>query len=301
MAMSKARKIVEHFTKLTQQTAKLVNFQKESNLPIYSAPGSHPKKLLQDVITRWWSSYRMLKGVRFLKPALIRLYTAREITCEMMSENQWIVLEQIKITLKKTAMWQRIIERKNYQTGSLVVLAIYAIHVHYANVLSSHHAQEPVKSLTKILLQDFDKRYHPPAGNVGKVKFTQKPEIGERNRYTGVHPYFFIAAFLDPRTRKGLKKMMVPDQWKGLREMILDLMVGVALDKEKKSNGDDRYDNNNNYNEPTGTSSSAGLDFAFEGLYDDDKDDDNGSTTIAGTNINKESIRISCKHQLASY
>ena len=37
MAISKARKIVEHFSKLTQQTAKLVNFQKESNLPIYSA------------------------------------------------------------------------------------------------------------------------------------------------------------------------------------------------------------------------------------------------------------------------
>ncbi len=108
---------------------------------------------------------------------------------------------------------------------------------------------------------------------------------------------FFIAAFLDPRTRKGLKKMMVPDQLKELREMILDLMVGVALDKEKKSNNDDRYDNNNNNNnEPTGTSSSAGLDFTFEGLYDDDDNDDDDSTTIAGTNINKKSIQIRCKH-----
>jgi hypothetical protein len=53
MAMSKARKNVEYFCKSTQQIAKLVNFQKESNLPIYSAPGSCPKKLLQDVITRW--------------------------------------------------------------------------------------------------------------------------------------------------------------------------------------------------------------------------------------------------------
>jgi hypothetical protein len=36
-------------------------------------------------------------------------------------------------------------------------------------------------------------------------------------------------------------------------------------------------------------------------LYDDDKDDDDGSTTIAGTHINKESIQIRCKHQLAAY
>jgi hypothetical protein len=82
----------------------------------------------------------------------------------------------------------------------MVVSAIYAICVHYANVLDSPCAQEPVKSLSKILLQDVDKRYHPPAGNVGKVKFTHKPETGECNCYTGVHCYFFIASFLDPCT-----------------------------------------------------------------------------------------------------
>jgi hypothetical protein len=49
--MSKARKIIEYFKKLTQQTAKLVNYQKDSTLTIYLGPGFHPKKLLQDVIT----------------------------------------------------------------------------------------------------------------------------------------------------------------------------------------------------------------------------------------------------------
>ena len=82
----------------------------------------------------------MLKRLRFLKPVLICLYTAREITCEMLSEDQWIVLEQIEITLKKTAMWQSILEGENYPTGALVVSAIYAICVHYANVLNSPHA-----------------------------------------------------------------------------------------------------------------------------------------------------------------
>jgi len=35
---------------------------------------------------------------------------------------------------------------------------------------------------------------------------------GAGNHYTGFHPYFFIAAYLDPRNKKALKKMMVPDQ-----------------------------------------------------------------------------------------
>ncbi len=112
--------------------------------------------------------------------------------------------------------------------------------------------------MTKTLLEDFDKRYHPPAGNVGKVKFTCRPETGKRNRYTGVHPYFFIAAFLDLCTRKGLRKMMVPDQYQELHEMILGRMVDLALDKETKNNSDDRNETNNK-EEPTGTSSSDEL------------------------------------------
>jgi hypothetical protein len=193
---------------------------------------------------------------------------------------------QIEITFKKIAMWQRILEGEKYPTGSLVVSAIYAILVHYVDILNSPHAQEPVKRLTKTLLEDFDKRYHPPAGIVEKVKFPCRPETGEHNCYTGVHPYFFIAAFLDPCTRKGLRKRMVPDQCQELHEMILGRMVYVALDKETKNNSDDRNEMNKE-EEPTGTSSSDGIDFAFEGLYDHSNNDDD-STTLARTNINKE-------------
>ncbi len=76
------------------------------------------------------------------------------------------MLEQIEMTLKKIASWQRIMEVEKYPTGSLVVSAINAIRAHYVDILESQHAQEPVKSLTKTLLEDFDKCYHPPAGNV---------------------------------------------------------------------------------------------------------------------------------------
>jgi hypothetical protein len=85
----------------------------------------------------------------------------------------------------------------------LVALAIYAICVHYVNILNSPHAQEPVKRLTKTLLEDFDKRYHPAAGNVGKVKFTCRPETKERNCYTGVHPYFLLQHFLIHTPERG--------------------------------------------------------------------------------------------------
>ena len=105
----------------------------------------------------------MLKSVRFMK-----FLSAKEITCEMLDEIQWIVLEQIKIALKKNAMYAENLEGKKNPTGLLVVLAIFAIRVYCVNVLNSPRAQEPVKRLTKILLEDYDTRYHPPAGNVGR-------------------------------------------------------------------------------------------------------------------------------------
>ena len=61
----------------------------------------------------------------------------------------------------------------------------------------SDHTDEAVKRLTATLLADFDQRFHP-ADEHGKVMCIGRTDIGYRNRYTGVHPYLFVAAFLDP-------------------------------------------------------------------------------------------------------
>ena len=300
-AMAKARKIVEHFSKSMQQTSKLLEFQSTSNLPMYSDPRYRPKKLLQDCITRWWSMYRMLKRLRLCKPALLCLRAAGTISCEMLQDNQWVILEQIEITLQKMATWQRILEGDKYPTGSLVVSAIFAIREHYVNVIACPDTQALVKSLAEILLDDFDKRYHPPADDVGKVRFTRDPETGERNRYTGVHPYFFVASFLDLRTKKALKRMMKTTEYKELRDYVLDLMVEDALEKEAKvvskqtsgNSGNDLGENAPPLSGKRGKKTQA--DYAFDGLYDEDVEDVQDKITMVAT------IRVRCEHQLAAY
>lgn len=170
----------------------------------------------------------MLKRLRLLKPARLCLHAAQKIKCNMLSDMQWTVLEQIEIALKKMAVWQQILEGDKYPTGSLVVLAIFSIREHYVSILECPDTQAPVNRLTTVLLNDFDTHYHPPTGHVGKVRFSPNPETWERNRYIGVHPYVFVAAFLDVRIKKTLKKMMVPDQYDELLCLILNLMVDVA-------------------------------------------------------------------------
>jgi hypothetical protein len=295
-AMAKARKIVEYFSKSTQQTAKLLEFQATSTLPIYSDAGYRPRKLLQDCVTRWWSTYRMLKRLRLCKPALLCLRAAGSISCEMLRDDQWVILEQIEITLKKMATWQRILEGDKYPTGSLVVSAIFAIREHYTNVIDCPDTQDPVKALATTLLDDFDKRYHPPTEeDKGKVKFSRDPETGERNRYTGVHPYFFIAAYLDLRTKNALKRMMKESEYDDLRLLILDLMVEAAQEKEALNNPKSK----NSSDSPRPASKKAKKnqdDFAFEGLYDEHEE-----IVVQDEMVQLNNIRIRCEHQLAAY
>ncbi len=69
MAMKNARAIVQYFNKSTQATKKLKDQQQESSLTKYIGK---PLNILQDVKTktRWWSTYRILKRLRFLREAI---------------------------------------------------------------------------------------------------------------------------------------------------------------------------------------------------------------------------------------
>ena len=283
--MAKARKIIEYFDKSTQAMKKLLDFQRTSNLEIYSSKGYIAKKLLQDVITRWWSTYRALKRLRLLRVAINSLREAGDVDCPSLTDEQWAVLHQIEIALKMMATWQRLLEGDKYPTGSLVVMAIYQIRAHYVRVLNSEQTEEPVKRLCKLLLEDLDERYVPEEGHEGKVRFTRDPETGHRNRYVGVHPSLFIAAYLDPRVRKGLKTWMVPEQFNNLRSLILDLMVDVA-----KSNGTDDAEAVNE-----GPNDTGGMGFAFDGAFDYDSDSESNNAST------EESIRIRCVAQLSAY
>ena len=294
--MSRARKIIEYFSKSTQATNKLLEYQESCNMGLYGKEDWKPLRLLQDVVTRWWSTYRALKRLRLCKEAIISLKAHGEIDCELLDDDQWTVLHQIEIALRMMATWQRLLEGDEYPTGSLVVMAAFQIRRHYVDVLNCDATAAPVKELVTILLKDFDEfRYSPPAGHEGKVRFAREVETGFRNRYLSVHPYLFIAAFLDFHCRKGLeRKWMVPEQYQDLRAWILDLMVDVA--KEANAKSTDGEDGNEEEAEASSESEEMGEGFAFAGAFDYDEDDQNNND--AG---NEESIRIRCEAQLAAY
>ncbi len=145
-AMKKARDIVQYFNKLTQATKKLKDQQHKSSLPKYIG---QPKNILQDVKTRWWSTYRMLKRLQFLQEAISHYLVdyPEEADTVIITAQVWKIYYQIEITLKTMGFWQRVLEGEKYVTGSLVPL--YTIRQSFLQVIASQATKHVVKELTR--------------------------------------------------------------------------------------------------------------------------------------------------------
>ena len=217
-AMKNARAIVQYFNKSTQATKKLMDQQRESSLvPKYFGK---PLNILQDVKTRWWSTYHMLKMLRFLREAISHYVVDNPHDSDVvnLTHQEWRLCHQVEITLQTMAFWQRVLEGEKYVTGSLVPLAIFTIRQTFLQVLASVGSDPVVKTLTRILLNDFDGRYHPTIE--GQLNYTRDVAVGHGNRYIAIHPYFFKASFLDPRTHHYLKKILTVENFNEVRLII---------------------------------------------------------------------------------
>jgi hypothetical protein len=91
--MKAAHSLVEYFTKSTQAMDKLL-WQQSVN-PIYE--GRNHLNVLQDVVTRWWSTYsRMLAHLRYLSMAIQVLTVNGKISVSDLSDKQKNILDEVE-------------------------------------------------------------------------------------------------------------------------------------------------------------------------------------------------------------
>lgn len=123
--MQKLRSVIGYFDRSTQANTKLRNFQEKSDIEEYAK--ARPKKLIQDVITRWWSTYQAIERALFLKKAIMALVASNQVECEVLIDKEWEMLEQIVSVLGPLAFFQRVLEGESYVTGSMVPSAVFNI------------------------------------------------------------------------------------------------------------------------------------------------------------------------------
>ena len=88
-ALAVARKLVGHFRHSAKATAVLEKLQRERN------PEEQPLKVVQDVPTRWNSSFYMIQRLLLLRPYIREYARTSSAALTQPSSNQWDLLDAL--------------------------------------------------------------------------------------------------------------------------------------------------------------------------------------------------------------
>ena len=115
--LEKLRDLVAHFNKSTQAVDDLKKVQKYMD-----ERTRRPKILLQDVATRWWSTYRTIARALEVKESLDFMARRKNMIPpeRCLTEEEWKCLKEIGFVLQPFAQAQKMLEGDKYVTSSLV-------------------------------------------------------------------------------------------------------------------------------------------------------------------------------------
>jgi hypothetical protein len=214
--MKTARSLCEYFDKSSQASDKLKAQQ------VAMDPDKCPLKLIQDVITRWWSTHRMIERLLLLHPFIKSLHDLNQIQgATPLTNDQLVILKDIKEMLDPMAKSQRKIEGENYVTVSLVPFSLYFIQRSIKDKMNDNESTPSSKHLAKVMYNDFTNyRY----GNTEQQMFYNPVLIGRYNRYVTLHPVHLAATVLDPRMKElhFISIMECTEIWTYIRTLLLE-------------------------------------------------------------------------------
>lgn len=167
-----------------------------------------PLKTIQDVVTRWSSTYKMISRLVVLKPYLQIMFLLNLLPAEKkLSEHQWAIIETLTIILQPFANIQTFLEGSSYITSSWVPYVVAEMRNSLNHLITTltqpsndHDNQQreiyaTLLPLVEDMLSKFTERFGD--GNSG-IKQTR----GSRNIQVGISKAYYLSAILDPRTKK---------------------------------------------------------------------------------------------------
>lgn len=83
--------------------------------------GMNPLDVIQDVVTRWWSTYRMLERLLYLRPYLQLMVRENLLHASLnLTGEQWQVVEDLCAILAPFKQVQQKMEGEKYVTITLI-------------------------------------------------------------------------------------------------------------------------------------------------------------------------------------
>ena len=156
--------------------------------------------VIQDVVTRWWSTYSMIERLLKLKDALKLLYSTHKVK-KRLSAAEWEVLEHVSTLLKPFMCVQKALEGEKYVTISLVPFLLAQLRTK----LQAVPKNSPIAAVSATMLTQFNQRFGDGSIESLPVKMA-------------------IAAALDPRTKQlqGIDTAEHSVVWAQVKKMVVD-------------------------------------------------------------------------------
>jgi hypothetical protein len=190
--MAACRAIVAYFNSSSQATAKLKEKSK-ARLGVALT-------VIQDVCTRWWSTYSMCERLLRLRVVLTVMNLDGDLRLSL-TEAQWNIVEDLTVLLNPFMIAQRLLEGEAYVTISLVPFMIYKIRSGLTIANTSEASSPQVRTISTLMLQKFCDEFG--SGDEETVAFDHITE-GVRRRAKGIPKLALMAMLLDPRTKSAV-------------------------------------------------------------------------------------------------
>ena len=186
--MKSARALVGHFTGSSQASAWLLASQSSTSSPV---------GVIQDIVTRWWSTYSMCKRLLRLKNYFAVLVTEQKLALTL-TDSEWVTLQDMSDILEPFMFAQSTLEGQKYVTISIIPYIIFKCRQGLIGVKNAAGTKSSIRTLASRMLHSFNSEWG--SGEENTVYNEHKVE-GNRRRLKGLRPKVMLAAALDPRTK----------------------------------------------------------------------------------------------------
>lgn len=148
----KFRSLVAHFKRSTTASSKLFEVQVKA--------GKEPKKLLQDVTTRWNSTYYMVDRLLEMEEIVRTTMALLNSNVVVISVEEWLLLRELRKVLKPMEELTKIISGQKYVTLSSVLILTKGIEHIYKNLQRDDDDHNPlIQNLIKEFLSGIAERF----------------------------------------------------------------------------------------------------------------------------------------------
>lgn len=113
--IQKVKTIVSHFKRSTKANTKLQDFQKQYGV-------DQPRKLIQDVVTRWNSTYHMLARFIELENPIRSVLGLLDERLPRLTSEEWVFLKELCEVLRHFEDATNCVSGENYISASLVII-----------------------------------------------------------------------------------------------------------------------------------------------------------------------------------